>query len=80
MPAAVYLFFAGILLGLLCGFRINVRAFQWMDARWPRNRPSWDPTHLILGLRLKDTLGWEIAGLAIALVAITVAIQFLKPA
>jgi hypothetical protein len=78
---APYLFFAGVLLGMVCMFRINVRAFQAMEAwrPWP-DRPAWDPTHIILGIRLKSTFVLEIIGLALALGTIWLAISFLKPA
>jgi len=80
MPIAAYFFFAGCVLGLVCGFRVNVRMFKWMEARRPWPRPSWDPMHLILSIELRSTLGLEIAGFAVAIITVIVAIQYLKPA
>jgi hypothetical protein len=80
VPIAGYFFIAGCVLGGVCGFRINVRIMRWMEFRRPSKRPSWDPTHLILGIQLRDTLAWEIAGFVIAITTVAVAIHFLKPA
>jgi hypothetical protein len=80
VPIAGYFFIAGCVLGGVCGFRINVRIMKWMEARRPWNRPSWDPTHLILGIQLRDTLALEVGGFGIAITTLAVAIQFLKPA
>jgi hypothetical protein len=72
---APYLFFAGVLLGMVCMFRINVRAFQAMEAWRPwRDRPT------ILGIRLRSTFVLEVIGLALAIGTIAVAIPFLRPA
>jgi len=36
--------------------------------------------HLILSIELRSTLGLEIAGFAVAIITVIVAIQYLKPA
>jgi hypothetical protein len=81
MLAAAYFFMGGILLCILCGFRLQVRFFQWIEARRPwKGRPAWDPTHLLLAPQLRDTLGWEIAGLTVGIVTVLTAVQYLQPA
>jgi hypothetical protein len=77
---APFLFLAGCWLGVICGFRINVRVFQAVESWRPTRRPKWDPTHIILGIRLRNTLVLEIVGLTVALAAIAIAIPILKSA
>ena len=82
MPVAGYLFIAGVLLLGVCGFRINVRVLIRLGARHRKRSPD----DLLIGymtaelerIRLKDAVGLEIAGLAIAVATVAVAIQFLK--
>ena len=77
---AVFFFFAGILLGMVCMFRINVRAFQWMEARRPRlKRPAWDPIRIILGIRLRNTFALEVIGLLVAIATLGVVIEVYGP-
>ena len=75
------LFFTGILLGFVCMFRINVRIFKIVEAWRPqKDRPWWDPMSFFLGIQLRDSVGLEIAGLAVALAITALAIQLLQPA
>ena len=78
MDAAPVLFGAGVVLGLCCNFRLVVRAFQWMEAIRPSQRPAWDPTHLILGIQLRNTLWLELVGYGVAILMIVAAIQSLR--
>jgi hypothetical protein len=73
-------FFAGILLGIVCMFRINVRAFQWMEARRPwLKRPTLDPTNIILGIKLRNTFVLEVIGLIVAIVTLGIVIELDGP-
>jgi hypothetical protein len=81
VPIADYLFIAGVLLFGLCGLRINVRVLRFLGAR-ARGR---DPvTDFITGelerIKLRDTVGLEIIGLAAGLGMTLIAVQFLRPA
>ena len=79
MPLAGYFFIAGVVLGGICGLRISVRVVQWIDAMRRWDRPSWDPTHLILRVQLRNTFALEIIGFVIAQITVAVADRFLKP-
>ena len=80
MNIAAIAFMTGVLLAMVSMFRINVRIFQWAEARRPwKDRPRWDPLNIVLRMRLRDTLALEILALAIALLTIIVAIRFLTP-
>ena len=81
MPIAGYFFIAGVLLAMICGLRINVRVLRRMGA-WQRTRKSHPVSDYITSelerIRLSNTVGFEIAGLGIALATIAFAIQFLN--
>jgi len=80
MSIAALFFFAGCLLGMVCMFRINVRAFQWMEARRPgAKRPTWDPIHIILGIKLRNTFALEVIGLIVAIVTLGLVIELYGP-
>ena len=82
VPIAGYFFFAGVMLSLVCGFRINVRVLRTMGA-WQRKRRP-DPlsdcmTSFLEEIKLRDTVGLEIAGLAVGILMTMGAITFLNP-
>jgi hypothetical protein len=79
---AGYFFFAGVILGLVCGFRINVRALRTVGAWQRKRRPnplSDSMTSLLEKIKLRDTVGLEIAGFAVAVLMCMGAISFLNP-
>jgi hypothetical protein len=65
--------------GLVCGARIVVRAFQWAETWRPWGRPEWH-SPIVFRIRLRNTFGLEVAGFAVAILIINMAIPFLKPA
>jgi hypothetical protein len=82
VPIAGYFFFAGVILGLVCGFRINVRALRTVGAWQRKRRPnplSDSMTSLLEKIKLRDTVGLEIAGFAVAVLMCMGAISFLNP-
>jgi hypothetical protein len=83
MPVAAYFFIAGVLLGLVCGFRISVRTFRVLLARQRARRPDpWADAmiDILERIELRDTAGLEIIGLPAGFVMFMVAIRFLEPA
>jgi len=82
VPIAGYFFIAGVMLMLVCGLRINVRVLRTMGA-WQRKRRPDPVTDFITGelerIRLRDTVGLEIAGLAVGILMTMGAISFLHP-
>jgi hypothetical protein len=70
LPIADYFAIADILLSGICGLRINVRVLRSLGARQRKRRP--DPvSDFIAGelerIRLRDTVGLEIAGFAVGI-------------
>ena len=82
MPIAGYVFIGGVILSGVCGFRINVRVLRTVGA-WQRKRrpnPLSDlVTSILEEMKLKDTMGLEIAGLAFGILMWMGAIPFLFP-
>ena len=78
---AAYFFIAGVLLCMVCGLRLNVRVLRKLGAWQPGRHPITDYiTGELERIRLRDTVGSEIAGLVVGLIAIAFAIPFLQPA
>jgi hypothetical protein len=51
-----------------------------MEARRPsRKRPTWDPTHIIQGIKLRNTFALEVLGLIVAMVTLGVVIELVGP-
>jgi hypothetical protein len=79
---AGYFFIAGVMLMLVCGLRINVRVLRTLGA-WHRKRKPDPFNDFITGelerLRLRDTVGLEIAGLAVGILMCMGAIPLLVP-
>ena len=82
VPFAGYFFIAGVMLMLVCGLRINVRVLRTLGA-WHRKRKPDPFNDFITGelerIRLRDTVGLEIAGLAVGTLMTMSAISFLHP-
>jgi hypothetical protein len=78
VPIAVYFFIAGFMLSFVCAFRINVRALRTMGA-WQRKRKPDPLRDWMTSIKLRDTLGLEIAGLAVGFLMCMGAISFLNP-
>lgn len=73
------LFFAGVLLGMVCSFRINIRVFQLLYA-WGYGS-KWDPfKDLIVAMKLRNTLFLEIAGLLVSIIMASTAIVLFRKA
>lgn len=79
---AACLFVAGCFLLMVCGFRINVRVLRRLGARTRKRRPDDLVTSYITGelerIRLKDTIGLEIAGIAVGVLLSAVAIAIFE--
>ena len=81
MNVAAFFFMAGGVLALISGFRLYVRLSQLIEAARPwRERPTWDPNHILLGIKLRDTCSLEVLGAVAGGLSMVVAVQFLKPA
>lgn len=77
---AAYAFMAGSFLGVGCGMRLVIRIFQFLEGAKPWNpwkRPSDPIMGLILGIKLRNTLVFELVGLAIAVPTMILAIKYL---
>lgn len=61
------IFFTGVLLGMVCMARINIRVFQWMYARGHGSRSD-GLAHFIIPIRLRDTLFLELLGFLISII------------
>jgi hypothetical protein len=73
------LFTAGVLLGMVSTFRINIRVFQLMYA-WGYGS-KWDPfKDLIVAIKLRNTLFLEIAGLLVSIIMCSTAIGLFQKA
>jgi hypothetical protein len=73
------LFTAGVLLGMVSTFRINIRVFQLMYA-WGYGS-KWDPfKDLIVAIKLRNTLFLEIAGLLVSIIMCWTAIGLFQKA
>ena len=81
MNVAAFFFMAGGLLSLICGLRLYVRLFQLIEAIRPwKERPTWDPTHVLLGIKFREARTLEVLGAVTGGLSMVVALQFLKPA
>jgi hypothetical protein len=83
VPIAGYFFIGGVMLMLVCGLRINVRVLRTLGA-WHRKRKPDPFNDFITGelerIRLRDTVGLEVAGLAVGILMTMGAISILHPA
>ena len=82
VPIAYYFFLVGVVLSGICVLRINVRILRTVGA-WQRKRRP-DPlcdsmTSFLEEIKLKDTVGLEIAGIAVGILMWMGAIPFLFP-
>jgi hypothetical protein len=75
--AAPFIFFMGIAVGMWCGARIFVRAYQFMQALG--RTPKWDPAgDIVRKIRLKDTFVRDVIGWLIGIIIVNIAIHFLS--